>query len=528
MALNTSIVSSEPLRNNALLWFARTNWNSGTGSYHQAPQTMGTGAGGLGYPVQPYQVTRFNPYRSHNIQYYTLVNTFTGLPFNTNAPLIAYNDSSFLGQGTTRYRYRINYDAILYWLKNKDGVSGNNPFPPIMRAGGVLYYDAIPDTITNPIGNMPTATQAQRNQRFWKEYIDYVLGLYETTGSKGDPELGTGSRSYTTTIQQIAGYGWDTGIDESAATGSMPFALSGANQVVINPTPNIPDPQGRYPLTTYPSYVTDPRYMDYRDSPMRPKTRYWFGPVTMLDFIDNYNNDTYVNAAGQTGPRYWMPGTVHQAPMWQLKVGVQTVIGDVRNNHPNDYLAVVAFSVPAYNNGPSGGTNAVVGGYFNKVLSPLSPLFNSNYTRMKNALWFPSKVINTTPYAEITPFDSAGIATVPRAVKGTDSPMAFALAYNQLSGEPSLKNFNPSPAPDYEAGGNGRNGAQRLIIFETDGVASATAFLLGTESTSAHLVRNQNKSYFKVRWRDTGGAPRYPDGVYGPVADAVTQTRNDV
>jgi len=38
-------------------------------------------------------------------------------------------------------------------------------------------------------------------------------------------------------------------------------------------------------------------------------------------------------------------------------------------------------------------------------------------------------------------------------------------------------------------------------------------------------VRNQAKSYFKVRWRDSGGTPEYPDGVYGPVDDAVTQTK---
>src|SRR4029079_18735615 len=119
--------------------------------------------------------------------------------------------------------------------------------------------------------------------------------------------------------------------------------------------------------------------------------------------------------------------TAHQAPMWQLKVGVQTVIGDVRNNHPNDYLAVVGFSVPT---NFTGGT--LYNRYYNKVLSPLSPLFNNNFKRMKNALWFPSKVINTTPYAEIHPFDAAGMATIPRAVQGTCSSMGFALAYNQF------------------------------------------------------------------------------------------------
>ena len=103
--------------------------------------------------------------------------------------------------------------------------------------------------------------------------------------------------------------------------------------------------------------------------------------------------------------------------------------------------------------------------------------------------------------------------------------MAFALAYNQFSGETAMKNFNPAPAPDFEAGGNGRNGAQRLIIFETDGVASATCFLIGTETSPSHLVRNQHRSFFRVRWRDSGGSPELPTGCYGPVDDAVTQTK---
>lgn len=468
---------------------------------------MGTS---IGYPVKPYQVVRMNLTRPDTERAIRLNGTLT----STNQPLIQYGDNLFLGDGTTRWRMRINYDAILYWLKNRDGNSGNNPFPTVMRAGGILYYDAIPDTIPNPNGNMPTSTQTQRNQRFWKEYIDYVLGYYEINWSSGDPELGTGSRSFDNAVMNKSGYGWDIGIDESAVTGSVKFPVGvNSNQVVINIQPN---------------GTTDTRYMNYRDNPMRPRTRYWFGPLTMIDFIENYNNNSYVNTAGQTVSRFWLPGTAHQAPMWQLKVGVQTVIGDVRNNHPNDYLAVVGFSVPAYNNGPSGGSNTVVAGYFNSVLSPLSPLFNNNYKRMVNSIWFPKTVINSSPYTEITPFNSAGIATVPRAIKGTCSPMAMSLAYNQFSGETSLKNYNPSPAPDYEAGGNGRNGAQRLVIFETDGVASATCFLLGTENTGTHLLRNQHRSYFKVRWRDSGGAPEYPDGCYGPVDDAVTQTKTMV
>ena len=38
--------------------------------------------------------------------------------------------------------YRINYKAILAWIK-----SGPNPFPSQLRAGKVLYYSAIPTDV---------------------------------------------------------------------------------------------------------------------------------------------------------------------------------------------------------------------------------------------------------------------------------------------------------------------------------------------------------------------------------------------
>lgn len=46
-----------------------------------------------------------------------------------------------------------------------------------MRAGGILYYDAIPDTIRTDVHPIPITDQNSRNQRFWKMYIDEVLGL---------------------------------------------------------------------------------------------------------------------------------------------------------------------------------------------------------------------------------------------------------------------------------------------------------------------------------------------------------------
>ena len=50
-----------------------------------------------------------------------------------------------------------------------------------MQAGRILYYSAIPSTIDT--SNYPVTDP---NQRFWKEYIDYVLGLYQTSSNNYD------------------------------------------------------------------------------------------------------------------------------------------------------------------------------------------------------------------------------------------------------------------------------------------------------------------------------------------------------
>src|SRR5207248_3452551 len=71
-------------------------------------------------------------------------------------------------QAPSSSTYLINYDAILDWIKN----CGTNPFPNQLRAGGIVYYTAIPSTI-----DTSTYPPADPNQRFWKEYIDEVLGV---------------------------------------------------------------------------------------------------------------------------------------------------------------------------------------------------------------------------------------------------------------------------------------------------------------------------------------------------------------
>ncbi len=342
--------------------------------------------------------------------------------------------------------YRINYAAILNWIKN----TGPNPFPAQLRSGGVLYYDAIPSSIATS-----TFPPANQNERFWKEYIDEALGVRQTSGS--------GSTPVYQVITPYTGYGND-------------FSW-GTTQTSAKPGAGGPS-------------------MSYTDNPSRPKTHFWFGPMTLLDFMGNYNLG-----------RFWWPGTTHEAPTWQTKIGMQSAIQDIQHNHPNDNVALIFFSSPktAYNSS----------GFYNQVRVPLS----RNYQRMENCLWFAPRVIDT-PTPEIRPYDNGGadIADVPRANGGTCYAMPLMLAYNQFSGSSGLRTYATSPAPAGQAGGNGRKGAQKLLVFETDGMVNTTALASFTNAGAYN-------SYYNVRLADgtSSGSNEYPTAVSGNVALGSTQ-----
>ncbi len=77
--------------------------------------------------------------------------------------------------------------------------------------------------------------------------------------------------------------------------------------------------------------------------------------------------------------------------------------------------------------------------------------------------------------------------------------MALMLAYNQFATtvptDATLRSFtssSPITFPSGMAGGMGRKGAQKVIIFETDGLAN-------TEAT-ASLVNTSSYSYYKIRY----------------------------
>jgi hypothetical protein len=356
----------------------------------------------------------------------------------SGAPLM---DDSLLYTSTGSWRtpssgtYLINYDAILDWIKN----SGPNPFPNQLRAGGIVYYTAIPSTI-----NVGTFPPPDPNQRFWKEYIDEVLGVQQTGGSGSSPTYNN--------VVGYSGYGpdfaWGT-----AATSGQP---------------------GGWPTSNY---------LSYTDNPKRPLLRMWFGPLTLVDFIGNYNA---ADPSNNNGPRLWWPGTVAETPTYQTKLGVQAALKDTLRNHPNDNVALIFFSSPK--------SSPTATGYYNYARVPLG----RNERLMINSLWFSPKVISTN--GEINIYNSTGASTgdiydVPRANGGTCYAMPLMLAYNQFSSNSNLVGYTANATPG-TAGGLGRNGAAKLLVFESDGCVN-------TNADAATLVSSTNGTgYYRVRVAD--------------------------
>ncbi len=229
-------------------------------------------------------------------------------------------------------------------------------------------------------------------------------------------------------------------------------------------------------------------YMNYDDNPRRPRMQWWFGAHTLIDYLGN----------DQTNRRMW-PGTVPEAQSWACKMGIQTAITDIKNNHPNDHLGLIFFAAPKKS---SGG-----GGRFNEARVALRSMGDGDhYERLINSLWFPSKVVNGNT-TEIW-YDDSNMSSLPIANGSTAPAMAFRLAYNQFSSSTAVNDLryyakdaqgaNPVAHRVGIAGGLGRRGAQKMIIFETDGVPNTKAYAGFVRKGSA----NDNQSYYNVRVYD--------------------------
>ncbi len=369
--------------------------------------------------------------------------------FGTNSNTALLNNSGSLDTPSSN-TYQINYNAILSWIAQTSA-----PFPAQLRGGRIKYYGSIPTAIT---GSWPS--YGSTDQQFWVEFIDHVLGFRQTA-----------SGQYTD-ISAMAGYGSD-------------FTWGTMSQ--SNPP-------------------SAPQYMSYTDNPLRPNLRCWFSPILMVDYLQNYNMDTNVS-----NYYFMQPGDSYEAPIYTAKQAYVAAVSTMQNNHPNDWVTIVPYSWPrsAWND---------QNGRLNCVRSPLG----TNYNYATAALLFPFSTINADGSAndtELTPYTadaatglipSSDFADAPRADGDTSFAMALMLSHNQFAvttpTDTTLRSFatsSPITFPSGMAGGMGRKGAQKVVIFETDGLPNCSA--------TANLVNAGTYTYYKIRYNmNNPSSSEYP------------------
>jgi Flp pilus assembly protein TadG len=480
----------------------------------------------------------------------TLLYNPAGSPSTTSTINTAVKKSPGSGTTTTvtengqavSYCYLVNYAAIFTWLKS-------NPvhFPSSMTTGRINYYSALPDPTDTTLNNRfwTTATLTNNNEQFWRSYVDFVLGFYCTgagTWSNMNPNggsiplsccIGSGDYfmynsnaiqitqkadcSYTGAVNLAAGYGLGTtvllvnNIKNFSGTTVLPVtgdfirfnygstiyqitsvtSAGGVSTITLDQGLKAAVANGDL-VRFWSASNNFPAYMNYNDNPYRPRHHHWFGPMTFVDWLGNYT--TY---------QFWWPGNVHEAQAWACKVGIQTAIDDMQNNHPNDYIGMAFFSTPM--------TSATdTSGRHNNCVVPLG----QSYQSLKDSLWFPPSTVNAG-VATIGPYD-ADMQNVPRAAGGTAPMMGFMIAYNLLSSSvTNLRNYaQPEPTYRGNAGGLGRKGAGRMIIFDTDGAPNTRAF--------SSIVSSGADSYYPVRIKYPTNLPstsnEFPSG--GTYADS--------
>jgi len=332
----------------------------------------------------------------------------SGMDSRDNSMLWGTNGRWLLQNPGSTAAYVVNYDNILRWLKR-----GPQTLPNSLRSGRVVYYDAIPDTIPISATTGQIQSSATQEQRFWKDFIDYVLD----TGRYPDTDNMYGANFNNSNTRAGANLHYN-----NPSTSSLARKITARSTLVTaagsNPVP----------------------YMRYDDNPVHPRAQFWFGPITMLGFLQK---------------RYYFSGTCYESPCWQLKVGIKAAIDDIKNNHPNDMASLIYFS------GSVGYNTARVG-------------MGKDYTRMQNALFYPFSLLDTLSNASSTvrPYTSGWSSSsnpsalndstdtnIPNAGTQTGPQMGLMVAYNELGfANTGSKTFT------------GRKGTTKVVIFETDGV----------------------------------------------------------
>ncbi|MFO0804917.1 MAG: pilus assembly protein TadG-related protein [Gemmataceae bacterium] len=301
--------------------------------------------------------------------------------------------------------FRLNYPAIIAWLK-----SGPQTLPTNLRSGRILYYSSIPSNVTTSgPGNADDRT-------FWREYIHFIFGV-DVFDAANAPLCTWG---YPPTVGYPA-HRMMAGVESRFPFGTLTVSPTSA----YSPAGGTANPKP---------------YMNYADNVNRPRMHFWFGPATMLQFL---------KLAGEDRP--WWSGTTHESQAWQLKVAVNSVLDDIKRNHPNDNVGLAGFST---------------GGDFSTPLAPTG----QDYFTLKNVLFFRRDTVaalKTDPSStlEHRPYDSGflnDVKAIPNSKGGTDANSGLALAFNLLSSSPTLL-----ASGSYGAGG--RKGASKTVVFETDG-----------------------------------------------------------
>jgi Flp pilus assembly protein TadG len=302
--------------------------------------------------------------------------------------------------------YIVNYAKVLEWLR-----TGPQTLPKSLRAGRVVYFDSMPTDIPIDFATGVILTSATPDQRFWKDYIDFVLGAGRWT----DGNVLYGANSSNSCL--------NTNYNNPEST---------ALTTKITPRATLKG--------------TPKPYMRYDDNPVHPRAQFWFGPLSMLAYLRQPGN--------------WLPGTAYETQAWQLKAGINSAMDDIKKNHPNDMASLIYFSSSA------GYADAIVdmSRQYNRIQKALF------YPRsLLDSLGDTTSAIRpytSTPPGNVNP---SGImdqsdTLIPNAGSGTCPEMGLKVAFNQLSSA-------SSPGKQFR----GRRGASKVVIFETDGVPNFTA-----------------------------------------------------
>lgn len=428
--------------------------------------------------------------------------------FNTNDSSTLWNTAAPIGRwkvqnpGTSR-NYVINYDAVLNWIKN----TGPQTCPPSLRCGRVVYYDSIPTTIPIDSTTGVATSAATNDQRFWKDYIDFVLGAGRYTDSEqlcgaasANSNTGGGSTVYynqtaaalspqitaRATLVSAATANTITGATKTTPiviTSQNVHGLVSGNQVTIAGVGGNTNANGNWTITVTSTtqfslngsvgnanYTSGGTwkvvpYMHYGDSPVHPRGHFWFGPLSMV---------AYMQTASESNGN-WVPGNCYEAQCWQLKAGINAALNDIKNNHPNDLAALIFFSSST--------------GYNTARVS-----MSKNYTRMQNCLFYPYTLLDTLgnvsstmrPYALTAPSTSnpSGLndnsdTIIPNAGTSTCPQMGLMVAYNQ---------FSTATDSATSTTFTGRKTASKVVIFETDGIPNHTSAGSLTSSGGYHYT----------------------------------------